>query len=41
MTLTEQIYAQAMVLVQDSCDEKLQLLEILCRSAESSLRQNT
>ena len=40
MTLTEQIYAQAMVLVQDSCDEKLQLLEILCRSAESSLRQN-
>ncbi len=40
MTLTEQIYAQAMVLTQDSCDEKLQLLEILCRSAENSLREN-
>ncbi|MBE6916643.1 MAG: hypothetical protein E7470_01885 [Ruminococcaceae bacterium] len=40
MTLTEQIYAQAMVLTQDSCDEKLQLLEVLCRSAEISLQQS-
>ena len=40
MTLTEQIYAQAMVLTQDSQDEKLAMLEILCRSAENSLRRN-
>ena len=40
MTLSEQIYTQTMVLVQDSEDEKLAMLEILCRCAESSLRQN-
>lgn len=40
MTLSEQIYAQTMVLVQDSEDEKLPMLEILCRCAETSLRQN-
>lgn len=40
MTLTEQIYAQAMVLIQDSEDEKLPMLEILCRCAENSLRMN-
>lgn len=40
MSLTEQIYAQALVLIQDSEDEKLPMLEILCRCAENSLRQN-
>lgn len=40
MSLTEQIYAQALVLIQDSEDEKLPMLEILCRCAETSLRQN-
>ncbi len=40
MSLTEQIYAQALVLIQDSEDEKLPMLEILCRCAEKSLRQN-
>lgn len=40
MTLTEQIYAQALVLIQDSEDDKLPMLEILCRCAENSLRQN-
>lgn len=40
MTLTEQIYAQALVLIQDSQDDKLPMLEVLCRCAETSLRQN-
>lgn len=40
MTLTEQIYAQALILVQDSHNENLPMLEILCRCAENSLRQN-
>ena len=39
MTLTEQIYAQALVLIQDSEDDKLPMLEVLCRCAENSLRQ--
>ena len=39
MTLTEQIYAQALVLIQDSQDEDLAMLEILCRCSENSLRQ--
>ena len=38
MTLTEQIYAHARVLVRDAQDENKQLLEILCRSAEVSLK---
>ena len=38
MSLTEQIYAQARVLTQDSTAENLALLEIFCRSAENSLR---
>ena len=39
MSLTEQIYAQALVLTQDSTDRNLPLLEIFCRSAENALRQ--
>ncbi len=39
MTLTEQIYAQALILTQDSHNENLPMLEILCRCAENSLRQ--
>ena len=39
MSLVEQIYAQALVLIQDSTDVNLPLLEVLCRSAENSLRQ--
>lgn len=39
MNLTEQIYAQALVLIQDSTDVNLALLNVLCRSAENSLRQ--
>ena len=39
MSLAEQIYAQALVLTQDSTDMNLPMLEVLCRSAESSLRQ--
>ena len=38
MTLTEQIYAHALVLIRDAQDENKQLLEILCRSAEVSLK---
>lgn len=38
MSLTEQIHAQALVLVQDSTAENLVLLETFCRSAENSLR---
>lgn len=40
MTLSEQIYAQALVLTQDSQHADLPLLEVLCRCAENSLRQN-
>ncbi len=40
MTLTEQIYAQAVLLTQDAESENLPMLEILCRSAEVSLKQN-
>ena len=39
MSLAEQIYAQALVLTQDSTDRNLPLLEVFCRSAENSLRQ--
>lgn len=39
MSLTEQINAQALVLIQDSTDVNLSLLEVLCRSAENALRQ--
>ena len=39
MSLTEQIYAQALVLIQDSTDVNLALLNVLCRSAENTLRQ--
>lgn len=38
MTLTEQIYAQARVLIRDLEDGDRPLLEVLCRSAEMSLR---
>ena len=38
MTLTEQIYAHALVLVRDMEEENKPLLEVLCRSAEVSLR---
>ena len=38
MTLTEQIYAQARVLIRDLEDGDRPLLELLCRSAEVSLR---
>ena len=38
MTLTQQIYAQARILVQDIADADQQLLEILCRGAEVSLK---
>lgn len=39
MSLSEQIYAQALVLTQDSTDMNLPMLEVLSRSAENSLRQ--
>ena len=39
MNLTEQIYAQALVLIQDSTDANLALLKAFCRSSENSLRQ--
>lgn len=38
MTLTEQIYTQALLLSRDVEDENLALLKTLCRSAEISLR---
>ncbi len=37
MTLTEQIYAQALVLSQDQEDLNLELLEVFCRAAENGL----
>lgn len=39
MSLTEQIYAQCLVLTQDSTEVNQQLLRVLCRSAENALRQ--
>ena len=39
MSLVEQIYAQALVLTQDSTDMNLPLLEVFCRSAENALQQ--
>ena len=38
MSLTEQIYAQALVLIRDLQDRDRPMLEVLCRSAEVSLR---
>lgn len=38
MTLAEQIYAQALVLIRDLEDGDRPLLELLCKSAEASLR---
>jgi hypothetical protein len=38
MTLTEQIYAQTLILMRDLQDRDRPLLELLCRSAENSLR---
>ena len=38
MSLTEQIYAQALVLIRDLQDRDRPVLEVLCRSAEVSLR---
>lgn len=38
MSLVEQIYAQALVLIQDSTEINHPMLEILCRSAENALR---
>lgn len=38
MSLTEQIYAQALVLIRDLEDGDRPLLELLCRSAEVSLK---
>jgi hypothetical protein len=39
MSLVEQIQAQALILIQDSTDVNLPMLEVFCRSAENSLRQ--
>ena len=39
MSLSEQIYAQAQVLIQDSTDVNLAILAVFCRSAENMLRQ--
>lgn len=38
MTLTEQIYAQTLVLIRDLEDGDEAMLQILCRSAEVSLK---
>lgn len=38
MSLTEQIYAQALVLIRDLQDGDRPLLELLCRSAEVALK---
>ncbi len=37
MSLTEQIFAQAQVLIQDSEQVNLSMLEVLCRGAENAL----
>jgi len=39
MSLTEQIYAQALVLSQDSTDVNQELLKMLCRSVDNALRR--
>ena len=39
MILTEQIYAQALVLIRDLEDADRPMLELMCRSAEISLRE--
>ena len=39
MSLTEQIYAQARVLIRDLQEADSPMLEILCRSAEISLKE--
>lgn len=39
MSLTEQIFAQALVLIQDSTEVNQSLLEVFCRGAENALRQ--
>ena len=39
MSLVDQIRAQALLLIQDSTYVNLSMLEVLCRSAENSLRQ--
>ena len=39
MSLAEQIYAQALVLTQDSTQMNLPMLEVLCRSAENTLQR--
>ena len=39
MSLTEQIQAQALVLIQDSTEVNLPMLAVFCRSAENSLKQ--
>lgn len=38
MSLVQQICAQALVMVQDSTEVSLTMLELLCRSAENDLR---
>ena len=38
MSLVDQIKAQALILSQDSIELNLPMLEVLCRSAENSLR---
>lgn len=38
MTLTEQIYAQALVMLRDFEEDQQALLETLCRTSEVSLR---
>ena len=40
MSLTEEIYSQAGTLLQNTTDVNVTLLELFCRSAENSLRQN-
>lgn len=39
MMLTQQIYAQALVLIRDLEDQDRPILEVLCRCAEVSLRK--
>lgn len=39
MTLTEQIFTQALLLSRDVEEENQELLKVLCRAAEVSLRQ--
>lgn len=39
MSLVDQIYAQALLLIQDSADANPSMLRLLCHSAENSLRK--